>query len=73
MTKEQIVQRFLKLNGNKPFASFNQVKRMTGLGSDKCRDLVDGLDTVAGPQHGGLVTQLYFVDDIAQRVMEKGL
>jgi hypothetical protein len=73
MTKEQIVQRLLKLNGDKPFASFNQVKRMTGLGASKCRDLVNGLDTVAGPQHGSLVTQLYFVDDVAQRIMEKGL
>ena len=73
MTKEQIVQRFLKLNNNKPFASLSAIKRMTGLGHDKCSDLLYGLETVAGPRHGGIVTQYYFIDDVAQRIMERGL
>lgn len=73
MTKEDIAQRLLKLNSNKPFLTFNGVRKATGLGYLRCRMLVDDLHTVTGPKHGNRTTQLYFVDDVADAIMRKGL
>ena len=73
MTKEDIAQRLLKLNDDKPFASFNGVRKLTGLGYERCRELVKDLVPIAGPKHGGKVTQLYFIDDVAKEIMRKGL
>ena len=73
MTKEELTQRFIKLNDDNPFASFNKVRKLTGLGYDNCRVLVNNLTPIAGPKHGGKVTQLYFLDDVAREIMKKGL
>ena len=73
MTKEEIATRFIKLNDDKPWATFNKVRKLTGLGYEKCRALVSDLTPTAGPRHGGKVTQLYFLDDVAGEIMKKGL
>ena len=73
MTKEQIARKLQELNDDSPFIGIATIMKVTKMGHGKCRDLVDGLDTMAGPRHGNIVTQLYFVDDVAQRIMERGL
>lgn len=73
MTKDEIAMRLIKLNDDTPWASFNKVKKLTGLGYTKCRALVSDLTPTAGPKHGGIVTQLYFLDDVADAIWKKGL
>lgn len=73
MTKEDIATRLIELNGGYAWASLNKVMKLTRLGHDKCRVLVSDLTPTAGPNHGGKVTQLYFLDDVADAIMRKGL
>ena len=73
MTKYELATRYIELNDGKVQASFNKVKELTGLGYKGCKALVRDITPIAGPRHGGKVTQLYFLDDVAGEILKKGL
>lgn len=72
MTRKELADRMLEQNGGNPMLALKDIMRIFQIGYIKSVDLTDDLISVSG--HGKKNrAKYYFVDDIAEAIMRKGL
>ena len=66
MTKTEIIKRLQQTTG-KTFLNISDLAKFMGWGRDKTRNMLKGVDYYQEKENG---RKLYFVNDIAERIMQ---
>ena len=66
MTKTEIIKRLQQTTG-KTFLNISDVAKVMGQGRDNIRNMLKGVDYYQEKENG---RKLYFVNDIAERIMQ---